>query len=247
MSYYGYGSVGPNPGHIDTADHFVSATLAGSPETRVEPLGLSLVKQQRRYSTTTLDELFLIWIAASRQYLEEATGRQLITATWEYWLDRFPWSRTIELPHPPLQSIVSVKYDDANGDEQTMDDTDYRIIAPSGDYGERGRLVLSDTAAWPSTRCHAKAVRIQYVAGYGDAATDMPALVTYALLMLVGHFHKFAEEISEARANILQLPIGADQVIKALKYSALPQLNPPSAPGWLGPSFSDVNGSWPWR
>ncbi len=235
-------------GLIDTADHFVSATMAGSPETRVEPLGLTLVKQQRRFSSTTLDELFLIWMAASRQYLEEATGRQCITAIWELWLDRFPWSRTIELPHPPLQRIVSVLYDDVDGDEQTLDDTLYRIIAPSGDYAVRGQIVLTENAAWPATRCHAKAVRIQYAAGYGDAATDMPALVTYALLMLVGHFHKFAEEISEARANILQLPIGADQVIKALKYSALPQLHPPSAPGWNGPSSSyDFTGAWPWR
>lgn len=237
--FYGYGSGYGYGGHlIDVADHFVSFTTAGSPATRVEPVDLAIVKKQRRFTSATLDDLFLIWIAASRQYLEEATGTQLIFATWERWLDTFPWHRSIELPHPPLQSVVSIKYDDADGVEQTFDSASYRLVAPAGDYAQRGRIVLNDGFSWPSTATHPKAVRIQYVAGYGDTSDDIPPLVSYALMMLIGHFHKFAEEISEARANILQLPIGADQVIKAMKYSALPTLpaarsNIPFMAGWF--------------
>ncbi len=194
----------------------------------LEPLDLDEVKKQRRFSSTTLDTLFDLWISAARHYFEEQTGRQLLTAIWEYWLDGFPWDRRIELPHPPLQAVLSIKYDDGNGDEQTLDPDTYRVVAPAGDYCRRGFVELKSGLSWPSAACQSASVRIQFSAGYGDAPGDVSELFKYALLMLVGHFHKFGEEVNEARANVLVLPLGAQAVMDAAKFSALPQFAPPT-------------------
>jgi len=213
---------------IDTTE---SQLATSSPA--VEPLTLDEVKLQRRFSTTSLDSLFTTYIAAARQLFEEATGVQLIMATWAYWLDAFPCALgltnalQIELPHPPLQAVLSVKYDDATGAEQTLDPATYRVIQPGGMYPQRARIVPVINVQWPIAACQPKAVRIEFTAGFGDTADSVPPLAKYALMMLVGHFHKFAEEIQdENRARITQLPIGAATVIDAYKKSAVQTLVP---------------------
>lgn len=206
-------------GVIHTADSLIIAPT-------LEPLDLEEVKKQRRFSPTTLDTLFDLWISAARQHVEEQTGRQLMTATWEYWLDAFPCHCEIELPHPPLQSVVSVKYDDGDGEEQTLDADSYRVLNPQGDLCQRGRIAIAAGASWPITATWAKAVRIRYVAGYGSAPGDVPELIRFALLQLVGHFHRFGEEVQEG--TLAPLPMGAQMVIDARKYTALPTLLPRS-------------------
>ncbi len=208
----------------------------------LEPLDLEEVKKQRRFSSNSLDTLFDTWIAAARQHMEEQTGRQLITATWELRLDCGPGCGVIELPHPPLQDVVSIVFDGSDGTEQTFDASGYKVIAPSGPYARRGRVVLVSGASWPSVTDYAGAIRIRYHAGYGDAPGAVSELVRYALMMLVGHFHKFGEEINEARANVLQLPLGAKAVMEALKWNALPTV-PLRRSGYAG-GFA---GGWPWR
>lgn len=198
---------------------------------RLEPLDLEEVKKQRRFSSTSLDTLFDLWIAAARQHMEEQTGRQLITATWETRLDAFPSHGVIELPHPPLQAISSVICDKGDGTSTTLDVSTYTVIAPAGPYARRGRIVLASGSTWPTVTDGQGAIRIRYTAGYGDTPGSVSELIRYALMMLVGHFHKFGEEVSEARANILQLPIGAKSVMEALKWSALPTI-PLTRTGW---------------
>ncbi len=220
-------------GLIETTDTQITGPTAS-------PVDLAEVKKQRRFSSTTLDTLFDLWIRSAVQYWEGETGQQLITSTWEYWLDAFPWQREIEIPHPPLQTIVSVKYDDGNGDEQTLDDDTYRVLAPSE---HRGILALKPGQTWPGVADQTMAVRIRYRAGFGDTADTVPELTKYALMMLVGHFHKFAEEVSEARANILLLPIGATDVMQAQKYLCLPRLSKPAYSPWG--SGSHEFGAWP--
>lgn len=199
----------------------------------VEPLDLALVKLQRRFSAATLDSLFAIWIAAARQHYEEQTGSQLITATREYWLDAFPWDRQIELPRPPLQSVESIEFLASDGTYQEFLDetssptiTPYEVIAPEGDPARRGSIVLLPGYSWPVVTCQPRAVKIRFVCGFGDTATEVPALVRHALLMLVGHFHKFGEEVQAAVNTIVQVPMAAQLIIDARKYAALPQHRP---------------------
>lgn len=196
-----------------------------------EPLSLDEVKAQRRVSmsSNSLNRLFDLWVPASRQHFEEQTGRQCITSTWEYWLAGFPCGSIIELPKPPLQSVLSVTYVDESGTDVVLDPATYTVEKPSGAYCARGRIVLVAGASWPTTIADERfSVRVQLVAGYGDDAADVPALVRASLLFLVGHFHMYGEEVIEPRSSALQvLPLGATKMIEAFKYSALP-VHPPS-------------------
>src|SRR5215831_8551594 len=71
------------------------------------------------------DALLSMWIGAATQIFEEYTGRQLVTATRELLLETWPITMStavlpyraprIELPRPPLQTVVSVSYLDSVG------------------------------------------------------------------------------------------------------------------------------------
>jgi uncharacterized phiE125 gp8 family phage protein len=105
-------------------------------------------------------------------------NRALITQTWELQLEMFP-PNEIALPLPPLQSVVSVKYDDVNGAEQTVPVSDYKVDTTS----RGGRIVLVTGKSWPATLDQIHAVRIQFTAGYGDSAADVPEDIKAAVLL----------------------------------------------------------------
>lgn len=190
----------------------------------VEPLTLAETRLARKISGTALDGLLRLWIAAARRHVEGQTGRALITATWELWLDAFPIQRAIELPIPPLQSVTSVKYDDAAGDEQTFSAENYRVIAPSGDHAGRGRVALNAGASWPTTIDQPKSVRIRFVAGYGSTADAVPDVLKAALLFLVGHFHRYGEEVQDG--SLSELPFGAKAIVQSFALSNQETLTP---------------------
>lgn len=204
--------------------------LAPSPDLSLA-LDVFTVKLQRRVSqySTTLDDLYRLWIEAATQIFEEETGRQLIIAPYEYWLDACPPSdRFIELPKPPLQAVHSVTYLDASEDEQTFAADNYTVTAPSGPYCAPGRIVLNDGASWPTTSQRERAVRVTFTAGYGDTPEELPATARAALLYLVGHFHRNSEEVvgGQEAVGLHKIPLGASAMMAAFKYSALPTQRP---------------------
>jgi uncharacterized phiE125 gp8 family phage protein len=198
------------------------------PQGDAPALDVDDVKRQRRVSTSSMDDLFLLWIQAAQSLFEEYTGRQLTTAFWEYALDGFPSQRVIELPRPPLQSVVSVVYLDAGDAEQTLDAENYTVITPTGPHCRRGRIELTSGASWPSAGTQSRAVRITYVAGYADDAAGVPSLIKACLLYVVGSFHKYGEEVvGGTEANTMQtIPLGADTMLRGFKYSALSSVEP---------------------
>lgn len=71
----------------------------------------------------------------------------------------------ITLPCPPIIEIVSVKYLDSNGVDQTLPSQDYRQLARS--------IVPAWSKSWPSGRLDREAVRIRYRAGYEAVPEDV--------------------------------------------------------------------------
>lgn len=206
----------------------------------IEPIDLDEVKKHLRFPPTSEDTLLDTYIAMARQYFEEATGRQLMEATWERRIEGFPYADTtapyplhvVELAHPPLLSVVSVSYASEGSPDQTplVEGTDYVIDAPSGPYARRGMVRPIAGGTWPSTTASLGSVSIRYKAGYGTQPGDVPELIKGALYFLVGHFHKFRAEVTDGK-SIQSLPIGAESIIRGFKYSALPSL-PPMRTTW---------------
>lgn len=88
--------------------------------------------------------------------------------------DTFPCGRTpLVLGRPPLISVTSVAYLDADGASQSLvENTDFIV-----DIGSRpGRIYPVYGESWPSTRCIENAVTVTYVCGFATAAVIRPSL-----------------------------------------------------------------------
>lgn len=162
-----------------------------------EPISLSEMKNFSRIDVDDDVDTMLSMITAARQEAEKITRRQLITATWELRLDAFP--ETIYLPMPPLQSVTSVKYLDYSGTEKTLVlNTDYLVDS----YSEPARITPCYGQVWPVTYPVVNAVRIVFIAGYGDKASDVPQSINNWILAFAGNLYEHRE--TDVVANITQ-------------------------------------------
>lgn len=99
------------------------------------------------------------FLKAAAAKVEAATNRALVQQTIRLVLPAFT-SGGIELKRPPFLEMVSVKYLDAAGDEQTVDPADYYVS------GQAFVPKLYPLVGWPSAIARDDAVRIEYVVGY---------------------------------------------------------------------------------
>ena len=145
---------------------------------------------------------------AAREACEGFTGRQLITATWELWLQE--WCEpgitrdgAIRIPKPPLQQqagspaltagVLSVKYLDTAGAEQTLAADQYQILAPVGPTAQRGLIFPAYGVAWPSVRCQPAAIKIRYTAGYGATFASVPGSLRAGMKLQVSEANERRE------------------------------------------------------
>jgi uncharacterized phiE125 gp8 family phage protein len=182
-----------------------------------EPLSVADAKLYCRVDHAAEDALFTSLAKAARQHLERLTGRALAEQTLQVTLPGFPRCKELPIPRPPLVSVTSVTYLDADGDAVVLvEDTDYAVNTeslPGALYAESG---------WPSTiRGRSDAVRIVYVAGHGAAGAEaLPENALVALRYLVSHWYtnrdtinlRFASDATiipftvKALASTLQVP-----------------------------------------
>lgn len=132
-------------------------------------------------------------ITAATQDRERFTGRQFVTATWELWLDSWPSSGVIAIPKPPLLTVVSIKYIDQDGTEQTWSSVDYLVVAPAGPAAQHGFVALGYGKSWPSVRSQRAAIKVRFTAGYG-AAEAVPAALKQAVLLVFGEMYDHRED-----------------------------------------------------
>lgn len=153
-----------------------------------EPLTREEVKQHLRITHTDEDDFLDALIKAARQYAEERTGRQLITATWKETRWCFPeWQWTLD--RPDLIAVSSIVYTASDGTSTTMPSSDYTVST----NGHRGVVIPAWDTSWPAARYTLDAVAITYTAGYGATPASVPQAVKQAMLMLIGHWYEHRE------------------------------------------------------
>lgn len=144
-----------------------------------EPLHLDEVKEWLAVTDTVEDALISGLIPPVREWAESATGRALITQTWDVKYDAFPcW---FDLPKPPCQSVTSISYIDSSGVTQTLSSALYTTDLPAGPFARQGRIVPVYGSTWPSTRDVPNAVTVRIVAGYGANPADVPVMLRNAM------------------------------------------------------------------
>lgn len=190
----------------------------------IEPVTLAEAKLWTKVENSVDDAIFTDLVTAARERAELFTGRQFITATWKFTMDWMPgytapgmsnypygdfyfadrgWDekRTIRLPKSPIQSISSIAYTDTFGVVQTLDPTLFLADLQS----EPARIAPAYGQIWPITRAQQNGVAITYVAGYGSAASAVPAGIRTALRFWVAnrYFGRSEADLSDAFENML--------------------------------------------
>ncbi|WP_041522983.1 head-tail connector protein [Gilvimarinus agarilyticus] len=180
--------------------HLVKQSVAD-----VQPITLDDIKAQTNV-THSLDDAYLTACAA--QGLDQVasdTNRAMVDTTWT--LTGAGFTPVIKLPRPPLIEVVSIKYIDTAGTEQTLPEADYQIT-------------ISDVATfiqpaagkqWPTIqRGNANAVTVLYRAGYvqsdgeGGTTGNLPTQARQAALLWAAHLYEFREAVTTGQTY--QLP-----------------------------------------
>jgi uncharacterized phiE125 gp8 family phage protein len=181
----------------------------------VEPVTLADAKRHANVDDSFHDNQIEGLIAAARGHAERVTERQFITAVYVLHLEAFP--EEIEIPKPPLQTIDAIKYIDPDGVEQTMTvDVDYQLVTGS----EPARVRPAYGTVWPTTKAVADAITVEFTAGYGDAASDVPADIRLAMMILVAHWYRTREPIIEGH-SIADVPLSAVTLLKSYELGKL--------------------------
>lgn len=136
-----------------------------------------------RLSPTAIEDDFLTAIIqASREHVEHITRRALLTQTWDYSIDAWPYDSYIKLPFGNLQSVTSVKWKDTDGTETTLAVTTDYLVETNGD--QCGKIVLPYNESWPSDILYpSNPITIKYICGWTTAAL-VPSAIKTAVKML---------------------------------------------------------------
>lgn len=214
-----------------------------------EPISLDEAKRHLRVSFDDDNDLIQSHLESARERVEIETGRQLMTATWELWLDTAPglqnsWDSAaatlwgvnqawmnwgpwldrvyIDVPRPPLASVVSITYVDTSGLTQTWDPTLYQVSKPAGSTCRRGKIRPAYGASWPVTRDQMDAIVVRFTAGYGLTNASVPQPLRRAILMIAGDLYENREAtvVTDRRVTVQELPSGVDRILQ--QYRARP-------------------------
>lgn len=145
--------------------------------------------------------------AAATALVENYLNRPILTQTFEYRLDYFPWPE-IELPVCPVQSVSSIQYVDTSGATQTWSASGYVL----DNYEDNGRAKIRPAYdfEFPTTRSDWNVVTITFVAGWEDR-DEVPASIVRGVLLVAGHFFENTEATLPVEMH--EVPLGVDALL----------------------------------
>lgn len=173
----------------------------------IEPVTLAEALAHLREDAGAADAYITSLITVARADCESRIERTLITSTWVVKLTTFPsfsyqylqenYSRKVDdlihLPRPNILSVVSVAYVDLNGATQTLTaGTDYQVNL------EDAAIAPAFSKSWPAARDQFNSVTVTYTAGYGTAASDVPAPIKQWILLAVADMYAHRNRSGEA-------------------------------------------------
>ncbi|HQY89783.1 MAG TPA: head-tail connector protein [Tepidisphaeraceae bacterium] len=175
-----------------------SITVVEEPEN--EPVTVPEMRDHCRIDVNDDNEYLAALIVAARRYFENRTGLLLAQQTIRQRHHCFPCGM-IRLQRMPVSS-VEVKYIDADGAEQTLDDdaiqTNFEDTIPA--------IAPSPGTSWPATESgRLGAVWIDIEGGYETCPADLKQGVK----MLAAHWYAQREPVSEKSMSNVPLTVEA--------------------------------------
>lgn len=167
------------PKKFDTSDWYIKTGPA------TEPVTLEEVKAFIKVDGSVEDSFLEQCILAARKAMEGHLGRSLITQTIVLRLNSWP-ENVLTLPRPPLISVVQVR---------TLDESDAATVYASSNYylmtGERSQLVIKWGKTPPvNTDRSYGGYEVEYTAGYGAAAANVPEAIRQAILQWIAAIYE---------------------------------------------------------
>ena len=172
-------------------------------EPAVEPLSLDQALVQCHANAGVEDDWFYDAITAVRRDAEMFTRRAFIEQTLRITFDTMPCLPVL-LPRPPLIEVESVSFFDLDDIETVMDAGDLLVDT----FNCPGRLSFNNGVSVPGVSLRQlNSVVIQYKAGYGTTADDVPRNFKQAMLLHLGFLYDSRsgepEPINEQYENLL--------------------------------------------
>lgn len=191
---------------------------------------------RRHIKASSNDDNFSISliVEAARHYIEKASGRYLINTEMKMYLNEWgsgemPWwdgmregafvdqADYIEIPYGPLQSVTHIKTYDDTDTATTWASTNYFVDNRKQDLG---RIKPRSGQSWPVFTRPTNGIEIQFVAGYGETAKDVPANVKLALMMQCAHLYQNRGDLITG-SIVTEAPRGVEDLINQFKIKRL--------------------------
>ena len=188
-----------------------SFSRVSDPET--EPVTLDEVKVHLRLDSDLDDDYLSSLIKAAREWAEDFTGRVFITQTWRAKYGSWPSDRVFVLPAPPVQSVESITYVDADDADIEVDSDLYNL-----ELNQTPALVQMTQAAGAPTlsRNRVSSIVVELTCGYGDEAVTTPERVKSAMKLTIAHW--YFNRVSVNVGNIVnKVPLSAEALLTQLR------------------------------
>jgi uncharacterized phiE125 gp8 family phage protein len=170
-----------------------------------EPVTLDEARAFVRVEGSAEDALLEALVTTARLQVESATGRALIAQDWRLVLDDWPPDRRVRLPIAPLVSLTSITTYDPDSAATVEPLTDVLVDA----HAEPPQLLLpAGFGAGPLRE--RQGIAIDYRAGYGETAADVPAPLRQAALLLIAYWF---ENRDMAALPAGPVPAGIDRLV----------------------------------
>jgi hypothetical protein len=194
-------------------------------------------KQHLRVDIDDDDDLIYALVGAARETVEGWTARSLITTAWRLTLDGFvprdrqyrpagsiperyylyPSSWPVVLPRADVIAVTAITYVDVDGTTRTLDPSAYQVVT-----GAPGFVLPAYGLSWPSTRYQPESVTIDFTAGYGDTAADVPNVAKSAIKLLLGHLYENREATVTSSIGLREAPLGVKTLVALLDWGYYP-------------------------
>lgn len=180
-------------------------TLIRTVDPAAEPVTLAGVKAHLRLDHDSEDDLLSGLIRAAREEVERSAGLALIEQKWRLALDAWPRKGCVVIPLHPVREILSVTAYGSEGEASLIDPSAWQADLVS----RPARLHLEGL---PGALRAMNGIEIDFVAGFGEAATDVPDLLRRAIVLLVAHWYEFRSGFGPADQPV-SYPAGYERMI----------------------------------
>lgn len=179
-------------------------TLVKVGDPAFEPVTFTDARRNARLRHAAHDPTFKDLITAATLQFERDTNLQLGLQEFDQSTDAV-LKRVTELRAQPAVSITSLKYTDEDDATQTVDSGNYSLKA----YRDPPELELDDDYTIPSDAFDAV---IRFKAGFADAAS-VPKIYKRAILMLVEHWFRSPNPVSNPSTLGKPLPLAYERIV----------------------------------